>query len=73
MRTIKYNINSKQRSLHNKITEKDKNEEKWKINEALDPNINDIVEFAMVGGMDESYVNPKNFKEAWNHSDEYGR
>ena len=30
-------------------------------NEALAPNINDIVEFAMVGGTNESYVNPRNF------------
>jgi len=37
----------------------------------LAPNINDIVEFAMIAGTDESYVNPKNFKEAWNHPDEY--
>ena len=42
-------------------------------NEALAPNINDIVEFAMVGGMDESYMNPRNFEEAWNHKNEYER
>ena len=42
-------------------------------NEALAPNIDDIVEFAMVGGTDDSYVNPKNFENAWNHENEYER
>ena len=40
-------------------------------NEALAPRINDIVEFAMVGGTDDTYVNPKNFENAWNHENEY--
>ena len=30
-------------------------------NAALAPNINNIVEFAMVGGTDELYTNPKKF------------
>ena len=40
-------------------------------NETLAPNINNIVEFAMVGGMDKSYVNSRNFEEAWNHKDKH--
>ena len=42
-------------------------------NEALAPRINDIVEFSMVGGTDDTYVNPKNFENAWNHENEYER
>ena len=42
-------------------------------NEALAPNINEIVQFAIVGGTDDSYVNPKKFEEAWNHKNEYKR
>ena len=40
-------------------------------NEALAPNKSDIVEFAMIGGTDESYVNPRNFEEEWNHKNKY--
>ena len=36
-------------------------------NKALPPNINDNFEFAMVGGTNESYINPRNFEEALNH------
>ena len=38
--------------------------------EALPPNINKIIEFAMVGGKDGSYVNLKDFEEEWNYKNE---
>ena len=42
-------------------------------NKALAPNMNKIVEFTIVGSADDSYVNPRNIEEAWNHQDEYER
>ena len=42
-------------------------------NEALTQNINKNAEFAMVGRTDDSYINPRNFEEVWNHQDEYQR
>ena len=42
-------------------------------NEALAANKNEIVESAVVGGTDNSYVNPKCFEEAWSHKNKYER
>ena len=32
-----------------------------------------VDDMTMVGGTDETYVNPENFQEAWNHPDEEER
>ena len=37
------------------------------------PTANDMGELAMVGGTDESYVNPPTFNDAWNHPKDYDR
>ena len=42
-------------------------------NSALAPNINDIMEFAIVGGKGDLYINPTHFGEAQNQKYEYDR
>ena len=37
-----------------------------KINDTWNPTLSDVVEFALVGGTDDMYENPKTFDEAWN-------
>ena len=41
--------------------------------EALTPNINEVVEFAIVVETDDSHINPKNVEEVWNHKNYYER
>ena len=40
------------------------------LNPNLRPNIEEIVDFAMVDGTDELYDNPTNFNKAWDNPDE---
>ena len=44
-----------------------------KINDYWNTTLEDVVEFAFVGGTDDLYVNPRTFDEAWNHPDENDR
>ena len=47
-----------------------------KLNVSYNPVMGGVAyvdDMAMVGGTDETYVNPENFQEAWNHPDEKGR
>ena len=41
----------------------------YKINDSWNTTLEDVVEFAFVGGTDDLYVNPRTFDEAWNHTD----
>ena len=43
--------------------------EMQKINDSWNTTLEDIVEFAFVGGTDDLYENPRTFQEAWNHAD----
>ena len=37
------------------------------------PTLGEVIDFAMVGGTDDLYLNPKSFSEAWNHPDHVER
>ena len=40
-----------------------------KLNVSWNPTLDDLVEFALVGGSDDDYENPKTFQETWFHPD----
>ena len=44
-----------------------------KINDTWNPTLGDVVEFALVGGTDDLYENPRTFQEAWNRPDAVDR
>ena len=44
-----------------------------KIHDTWNPTLDDMVEFILVGGTDDTYENPRTFQEAWNHPDEHER
>jgi len=44
-----------------------------KLHDTWNPTLDDMVEFILVGGTDDTYENPRTFQEAWNHPDEYKR
>ena len=47
--------------------------EMHRINDYWNTTLDDVVEFAFVGGTDDLYENPRTFDEAWNHPNENDR
>ena len=43
------------------------------LHTCYNPTLHDIGDMALVGGTDDTYVNPPGFKEAWNHEDPQDR
>ena len=42
-----------------------------KLHDTWNPTLDDVVEFILVGGSDDTYENPLTFQEAWNHPDKF--